>query len=102
MMVPSGLKNLAPGSIVTSSDKSVTAGNLAKITDGDKGPSYQSIVLLRRGTQWVQLDLGSLSEIFALVIRHANNRAKIYHAVIVQVADDSDFIEKRSQRIHRN
>src|SRR5271166_6656215 len=36
MMVPPGLKNIAPGSKVTSSDKNVTAENLAKLTDGDK------------------------------------------------------------------
>ena len=93
MMVPTGLKNLAPGSKITSSDKNVTADSLAKLTDGDKDASDQSIIFLRKGTQWVQLDLGSPSELFALVIWHAHNMAKVYHDVIVQVADDADFIE---------
>ena len=31
---------------------------------------------------------------FALVIWHAHNMAKVYHDVIVQVADDPDFTEK--------
>ena len=93
MQVPPGLKNLAPGAKITCSDKNATADTLAKITDGDKEASDQSIIFLRKGTQWVQLDLGSPCEIFAVVIWHAHNMAKIYHDVIVQVADDPDFIE---------
>ena len=93
MMVPSGLKNLAPGSKLTSSDKNVYPDNLAKLTDGDKSASDQSILFLRKGTQWVQMDLGSAQELFALVIWHAHNMPKIYHNVIVQVADEPDFTE---------
>jgi len=93
MMVPPGLKNIAPGSKITCSDKNVPADNLAKLTDGDKEASDQSIIFLRKGTQWVQLDFGSPQEIFAVVIWHAHNSAKVYHDVIVQVADDPDFIE---------
>ena len=93
MMVPSDLKNLAPGSKLMSSDKNVTADNLAKITDGDKDASDQSILFLRKGAQWVQMDLGSPSEIFALVIWHAHNMAQVYHDIIVQVTDGADFIE---------
>jgi hypothetical protein len=91
MMVPGGLKNIAPGSKLTSSDKGARANDLAKITDGVKEPSDQSILFLRKGTQWVQMDLGSRQEMFAIVIWHAHNTAKIYHDVIVQVADDLDF-----------
>jgi hypothetical protein len=93
MQVPPGLKNIAPGSKITCSDKNVPADNLAKLTDGDKDASDQSIIFLRKGTQWVQLDFGSPQEIFAVVIWHAHNMAKVYHDVIVQVADDADFIE---------
>ena len=66
---------------------------LAKLTDGDKDASDQSIIFLRKGTQWVQLDFGSPQEIFAVAIWHAHNMAKVYHDIIVQVADDADFIE---------
>ncbi len=93
MMVPPDLKNIAPGSKVTCSDKNVPADNLAKLTDGDKEASDQSIIFLRKGTQWVQMDFGSPQEIFALVIWHAHNMAKVYHDVIVRVADDADSIE---------
>jgi hypothetical protein len=93
MLVPAGLKNLATASKLTCSDKNVTADSLAKLTDGDKDASDQSIIFLRKGTQWVQVDLGSPQELFALAIWHAHNMAKVYHDVIVQVADDPDFIE---------
>jgi hypothetical protein len=93
MMVPPGLKNLAPSSKLTSSDKNATPDILAKLIDGDKESSDQSIIFLRKGTQYVQMDLGSPSEIFAIVIWHAHNTAKVYHDVIVQVADDPDFKE---------
>jgi hypothetical protein len=93
MMVPAGLKNIAQGAKVTCSDKNATADALAKITDGDKEASEQSIIYLRKGTQWVQLDFGSPQEIFAVCIWHAHNSAKVYHSVIVQVADDQDFLQ---------
>src|SRR3982751_421000 len=59
MMVPAGLKNLAAGKKLTSSDKNATSENLEKITDGDKEASDQSIIFLRKGTQYVQMDLGA-------------------------------------------
>ena len=93
MMVPAGLKNVAPGSKITCSDKNVPADSLAELNDGDKDASDQSIIFLRKGTQWVQLDLGSPQEMFALVIWHAHNTPKVYHDVVVQVADDADFVE---------
>jgi len=93
MMVPAGLKNIAPGSKITCSDKNATADALAKLTDGDKEASEQSIIYLRKGTQWVQMDFGSPQEIFAIVLWHAHNSAKVYHAVVVQASDDQDFIQ---------
>src|SRR6185369_9687666 len=93
MMVPAGLKNIAPGSKITCSDKNAAGEALAKVTDGDKEASEQSIIYLRKGTQWIQMDFGSPQEIFALVIWHAHNSAKVYRDVIVQIADDQDFLQ---------
>ena len=92
MMVPPGLKNLAKDAKITSSDKNATADTLEKLKDGDKEASEQSIIYLRKGTQWVQMDFGNPQEIFAIVIWHAHNSAKVYHDVIVQVSDDPDFV----------
>lgn len=91
LMVPPGLVNLVKGLKATCSDKNVPADELAKITDGDKEPSDASIVTIRKGTQWVQLDLGGPREIFAIAIWHAHNTPKVFHDVIVQVCDDPDF-----------
>ena len=91
IMVPSGLKNVAPGSKLTCSATNITAETLAKLTDGDKDAYDESVVFLRRGTQYVQMDLGSPHELFAIVIWHAHNVLKVYHDVVVQVSDDPEF-----------
>src|SRR5262249_13547750 len=91
LMVPPGLKNIALGKPVTTGSKGAAQASLAKITDGNKDSSDDSIVLLRKGTQWVQLDLGASYEVFAILIWHAHNTPKVYHDVIVQTADDADF-----------
>src|SRR6266478_5562266 len=93
MMVPPGLKNIAKGAKLTSSDKNATSSVLEKITDGDKEASDQSIIFLRKGSQWVQMDLGASQEIFAIALWHAHNTAKVYHSVIVQLSDDPDFLK---------
>jgi len=90
-MVPAGLKNLAPDAKITCSDKNVSADDLKKLADGDKEAADQSVVLLRKNTQYVQLDLAQPSEIFAIVIWHAFASPKVYRDVIVQAADDADF-----------
>src|SRR5262245_52354316 len=78
-MVPAGLTNLARAAKVTSSDKNPTREQLAKVVDGDKDSADSSILLLRKGTQYVQLDLGTPCELFAIVLWHAHNAAKVYH-----------------------
>jgi hypothetical protein len=93
LLVPKDAVNVAPGKKITCSDKNATAGDLAKLTDGDKEAEESSILLLHKGLQWVQFDLGGAHEIYAIVVWHAFDTAKIYRSVIVQVADDVDFTE---------
>lgn len=93
MLVPAGLKNLAPSAKITCSDKNPGPDTLAKLTDGEKEASDQNIVSLRKGLQWVQLDFGSPQEIFAVVIWHAYKADLVCHDVIVRVADDPDFVQ---------
>jgi hypothetical protein len=93
VMIPRNARNIAPGKKITSSDRNATRADLAKITDGDKEAEGSSIVLLRKGLQWVQFDLGRPSELFAIAVWHAHDTPKIYHSVIVQVADDEDFTD---------
>jgi hypothetical protein len=93
LLIPKDAINVAPGKRITCSDKNVTAGDLAKLTDGDKEAEESSILLLHKGLQWVQFDLGSPHETYAIVVWHAFDTPKIYRSVIVQVADDADFTE---------
>ncbi|MCB1129001.1 MAG: hypothetical protein KDM81_21055 [Verrucomicrobiae bacterium] len=90
-MAPQGVKNLAAGKKVTSSDKSPITGSLELVTDGDKEADDDSFVELHRRTQWVQVDLGQKAKIYAVVLWHAHNTYQVYHDVIVQVSDDPDF-----------
>ncbi len=93
LLMPKDAVNVAPGKKISCSDKNATAGDLAKLTDGDKEAEESSILLLHKGLQWVQIDLGMPHEIFAVVVWHAFDAPKIYRSVIVQIADDADFTE---------
>jgi hypothetical protein len=93
LLVPPGLTNLAPGAKLTCSDRSIPRDALARLTDGDKEASDQTVLLLRKGIQHVQLTLGGPSEIFAILIWHSHASPKVYHDVVVQAADDQDFTQ---------
>lgn len=90
-LTPPGVSNVALGKPVTSSATNALPEKLAKITDGQKEASEQNTVLLRKGVQWVQIDLQSPQEIYAIVIWHAFDAPKVYHGVVAQVADDAEF-----------
>ncbi len=89
---PKGTKNVALKKPVTSSDDAPIIGELAQVTDGDKKGSDGSYVELGPGRQWVQIDLKEKFDIHALLVWHFHGEARIYHDVVVQVADDADFI----------
>jgi hypothetical protein len=91
LLIPKDAVNVAPGKRITCSDKNATAGDLVKLTDGDKEAEESSILLLHKGLQWVQFDLGGPHETYAIVVWHAFDTPKIYRSVIVQMADDADF-----------
>jgi hypothetical protein len=93
ILVPPDARNIAPQAKLTSGDKNATTASLAKITDGDKEAQEESVVLLRKGLQWIQFDFSRTEEIFAIALWHAHDTAKIYRCVIVQAADDKDFTE---------
>lgn len=90
--VPAGLTNVAAGKPVTSSDERPIIGSLPVVTDGDKEATDGSWVTLAPGKQWVQIDLKKAYNIYAIVVWHYHGEARIYRDVVVQVADDPDFI----------
>jgi hypothetical protein len=93
IMVPKGTTNVAEGKDVTSSDDFPVIGELEYITDGDKDGADGSYVELGPGVQWVQIDLGEAKDIYAVSLWHYHAQARAYRDVIIQVADDADFIE---------
>ncbi|MCX7007037.1 MAG: discoidin domain-containing protein [Kiritimatiellaeota bacterium] len=92
-MVPAGCVNLSAGKKVTASDKEPVVGELTLITDGDKSAEEGSYVELAAGKQWVQIDLGQSSELYALLVWRFHSQKRVYHSVVVQVCDDADFIK---------
>lgn len=90
--VPKGTKNLALGKPVYSSDEEPVIGELELITDGDKEAMEGSYVELGLSRQDVTIDLKQKSAIYAIVVWHCHKEARIYRDVVVQVADDADFI----------
>jgi hypothetical protein len=97
-LAPAGVTNVALHKKVTSSATNAAPEDLAKVTDGEKEATEENVVMLRRGSQWVQIDLAGPQEIYAIVIWHAHGTVKVYHGVIVQVADGPDFTPAQNVR----
>ena len=91
--VPAGTALLSQKAVVTGSDKEPIIGSLDLITDGDKEGSEGSYVELGPGVQWVQIDLGKVADINALVVWHFHSESRVYHDVVIQIANDPDFID---------
>ena len=90
-LAPAGVVNLAAGCKVTGSDPYPVIGDLEYATDGDKSGIDGSVVELMDGKQWVQIDLGKTSPLYAIVCWHYLQSARVYFDVIVQVSDDPEF-----------
>jgi hypothetical protein len=91
-LAPAGTKNVALGKQISSSDEEPIIGEIEMITDGDKEAADGSYVELGPFLQHVTIDLGAEHNIYAIVIWHYHKQARVYFDVIVQVADDPDFI----------
>lgn len=89
-IAPKGVTNVALGKKVTASINPFN-GELAQITDGQKEPFDDQVVEMKKGTQYVQIDLERPCSIYAIVMWHDHRYIQIFHDVIVQVADDPDF-----------
>ena len=101
IMVPAGTKLLSKGKTVTSSDSLPVIGELTFITDGDKSGTDGTYVELGPGVQWVQVDLGAPAKIAAIAVWHFHSQARVYHDVVIQIADDKDF-KKNVRTIFNN
>ena len=91
-LAPVGTKNVALGKPVSSSDEEPIIGEIDYITDGDMEAADGSYVELGPFVQHVTVDLEAMHEIYAIVMWHYHKQARVYFDVVVQVADDPDFI----------
>ena len=92
-LAPKGARNLALNKKVIASDKNPIFGQLSQITDGNKEAFDEQVVELRKGVQWVQVDLGEVCELYAVVVWHDHRLIQTLRSVVVQAADDPDFID---------
>jgi len=92
-LVPVGTKLLSLKRPVTSSDRQPVIGELEMITDGEKEGGDGYFVELGPGKQFVQIDLGARYALHAILAWHYHSQARVYRDVVVQVADDKDFLK---------
>ncbi len=89
---PKGVRNVALKKPVTGSDMEPVIGTLDLITDGEREAGDDTYVELGFGVQYVQIDLQQTHSVYAVFVWHEFFDRRVYHDVIVQVADDKDFI----------
>lgn len=90
--IAAGTKLLSAKKAIASSDEEPIIGELDYVTDGDKEGTDGSFVELGPGLQWVQIDLGAVKEIHAVVSWHYHREGRVYKDVIVKVSNDKDCI----------
>jgi hypothetical protein len=91
-LAPVGSTNVALGKPVFGSDEEPIIGEIEMITDGDKEAADGSYVELGPFIQHITIDLQAEHNIYAVVIWHYHKQPQVYFDVVVQVADDPDFI----------
>jgi len=91
-LAPEGTTNVALGKPIASSDEEPIIGEIEMITDGDKEAADGSYVELGPFVQNVTIDLEAMYEVYCIVVWHYHKQARVYFDVVVQVADDADFI----------
>lgn len=99
-LAPADAQNVAQGKPVTSSVKPFT-GELAQVVDGKKEAFDSDAIEMRSGSQWIQIDLGAPTKIYAVAMWHDHRYIQITRDVIVQVADDAEFT-KNVRTVYNN
>ena len=89
---PAGCVNLAKDKVIASTDDMPIIGEIEMINDGDKEAADGSYVELGPFQQHITIDLEDQCEIYAVLAWHYHKQARVYFDVIVQTADDADFI----------
>jgi len=90
LLVPAGVKNIALNKPARTS-VSPFSGEATQLTDGQKEAFDYDTVEMKKGTQWVQVDLGQSFPLQAIALWHDHRYIQVVHDVIVQVSDDPEF-----------
>ncbi len=90
VLVPKGVKNVAVRKPVTSSVRPFL-GELHQITDEKKEAFDDDCVEMKKGVQWVQVDLGEPFAIQAIAMWHDHRYVQSTRDVVLQVSDDPEF-----------
>ncbi|MHC5073872.1 MAG: hypothetical protein ACYTFM_02450 [Planctomycetota bacterium] len=92
LYVPEGTTNVALNKSISATDEQPIIGTMELITDGDKEAMDGSYVELAPFRQHITIDLEQEYEIYAILIWHYHKQARVYFDVIVQLANDPDFL----------
>jgi hypothetical protein len=93
LLVPRDTQLLSARKPVRLSDDNPVTGKPEMVTDGAKEGSDGNWVEMGTGLQWAQVDLEKSAYIYAIVLWHYHAEPRVYRDVVVQVADDPDFID---------
>lgn len=93
MQIPLGATNVALGKSVTASSKPFSR-DLEQVTDGKKEAFDDDTIEMKRGVQWIQVDLGATYELHVLAMWHDHRYIQSFFGVVVQVSNDPEFKEK--------
>ncbi len=91
-LAPAGVTNVALHKPVSGDDTNPVIGEVEMITDGNKSGVDGSYVQLKPGVQTIVIDLQARHTIYAILMWHYLKEARSYKSVVVQTADDPDFI----------
>ncbi|NUO82622.1 hypothetical protein HUU05_21330 [candidate division KSB1 bacterium] len=92
-LAPEGVANVSLNKPVASTDEEPIIGEVAMVTDGDKEAPDGHYVELGPFKQHVTIDLKTPHNIYAIVVWHFHKQPRVYLDVVVQVADDKDFVK---------
>ena len=100
---PRGLVNLAKGrKVVSSMKEGPIIGELAFITDGVKLGIDGYYVEVDKGPQWIQIDLGHRSKVYAIWIWNPLMSYSIYNDVVVRASDDPSLPTSETTTLYNN
>lgn len=89
--VPDGVTNVAPGKLIESSDENPVMGEIELINDGNKEAVEGTYVELNEGPRHITFDLEETYVIYAIVVWHYHQSARVYKDVVVQISNEPDF-----------